>query len=117
MGQGIVTSLAQMLAEELDVSLGSVKMVMGDTELCPWDMGTFGSRSTKYFGPTLREAAAEAKAILIQLGAEHLKVPESRLLTKDGVVFDRENEGHRVSYATLTQGKRIERRLDRKIPL
>lgn len=60
MGQGIITSLAQMLAEELDVPLRSVDMVMGDTDLCPWDMGTFGSRSTKYFGLPLREAAASA---------------------------------------------------------
>ena len=41
MGQGVITSLAQMLADELDVSLDSVRMVMGDTDLCPWDRGTF----------------------------------------------------------------------------
>ncbi|OGP78720.1 MAG: hypothetical protein A2V86_17060 [Deltaproteobacteria bacterium RBG_16_49_23] len=114
MGQGIVTSLAQMLAEELDVPLGSVDMVMGDTDLCPWDMGTFGSRSTKHFGPTLREAAAEARALLIQLAAEHLKLPENRLSTRQGAVFNKENEKNRVSYATLTKGKRIEKRLERK---
>ena len=51
MGQGIVTSLAQMLADELDVPLDAVDMVMGDTDLCPWDMGTFGSRTTRFFGP------------------------------------------------------------------
>ena len=72
MGQGIVTSLAQILAEELDVPLTSVDMVMGDTDLCPWDMGTFGSRTTRFFGPPLREAAAEARAILIQLASERL---------------------------------------------
>ena len=42
MGQGIVTSLAQMLADELDVPLDAVDMIMGDTDLCPWDMGTLG---------------------------------------------------------------------------
>ena len=72
MGQGIVTSLAQMLADELDVPLDAVDMAMGDTDLCPWDMGTFGSRTTRFFGPPLREAAAEARAILIQLASEHL---------------------------------------------
>jgi len=61
MGQGVVTSLAQMLAEELNVSLDSVDMVMGDTDLCPWDMGTFGSMTTRFFGPPLRAAAAEAR--------------------------------------------------------
>lgn len=114
MGQGIVTSLAQMLAEELDVPLDSVDMVMGDTDLCPWDMGTFGSRSTKYFGPALREAAAEAKAVLIQMAAEYLKLPENRLSAREGTVFDRENEKSRVSYALLTRGKRIEKRLERR---
>ena len=51
MGQGIVTSLAQILAEELDVSVASVEMVMGDTDLCPWDNGTFGSLTTRFFAP------------------------------------------------------------------
>src|SRR5512145_685724 len=51
MGQGIVTSLAQELAEELDVSLDIIDMVMGDTDLCPWDRGTWGSQSTRFFGP------------------------------------------------------------------
>ena len=61
MGQGVVTSLAQMLADELDVSLEAVDMVMGDTDLCPWDRGTFGSLSTRIFGPALRSAGAEAR--------------------------------------------------------
>src|SRR5512146_2614002 len=43
MGQGAISSLAQMLADELDVPLESVHMVMGDTDVCPWDRGTFGS--------------------------------------------------------------------------
>ena len=86
LGQGIMTSLAQMLADELDVPVDSVDMVMGDTDLCPWDMGTFGSRTTRFFGPPLREAAAEARAILIELAAEHLRVPPLRLVAKDGVI-------------------------------
>jgi isoquinoline 1-oxidoreductase len=114
MGQGIVTSLAQMLAEELDVPLSSVDMVMGDTDLCPWDMGTFGSRSTRYFGPLLREAAAEARTVLIRLAAERLKLPEARLIAREGSVIDRENEKNRISYAALAKGKKIERRLEKK---
>ena len=43
LGQGAMTSLAQMLAEELDVAFDRVDMVLGDTDLCPYDMGTFGS--------------------------------------------------------------------------
>ena len=60
MGQGVITSLAQMMADELNVPLGKVKMVMGDTDLCPWDAGTWGSQTTQTFGPAMRAAAAEA---------------------------------------------------------
>ena len=111
MGQGIVTSLAQMLADELDVSLDSVDMVMGDTDLCPWDRGTFGSLSTRAFGPSLRAAGAEARQVLLELGSEHLKVPIASLITEDGAVIDNTNKGHRVSYGQLTKGKQIERHL------
>ena len=105
MGQGIVTSLAQMLADELDVPLDAVDMTMGNTDLCPWDIGTFGSRTTRFFGPPLREAAAEARAILIQLASEHLHLSESQLTVKEGVVIDKNNSGNRVTYAELAKGK------------
>ena len=109
MGQGVITSLAQMLADELTVPLASVDMVMGDTLLCPYDRGTFGSMSTKYFGPTLRQAAAEARTVLIQLAAEKLGVPTKQLTVTDGQVIDSQNPNHRVTYAQLTGGKIIER--------
>ncbi len=114
MGQGVITSLAQMLAEELDVALDAVDIIMGDTTLCPYDMGTFGSRSTKYFGPALREAGAEARAVLIQLAAEQLKIPASMLGlldVKDGVVYNRKNPKQKVSYAELAKGKKITRHI------
>jgi isoquinoline 1-oxidoreductase len=117
MGQGIVTSLAQMLADELDIPLVAVNMVMGDTDLCPWDMGTFGSRTTRFFGPPLREAAAEARAILIQLASEHLQLDEKQLTVKDGMVLDKNNSGNRVTYAELAKGKSIEKNLPKKPPL
>lgn len=114
MGQGIITSLAQTLSDELDISLESVDMVMGDTDLCPWDMGTFGSRTTRYFGPELREAAAEARAILLGLASDLLNVPVEQLEIKAGTIFDSKNTKNSVTYAQLTKGKRIERFLDKK---
>ena len=117
MGQGIITSLAQMLAEELDVPLDIVDMVMGDTALCPWDAGTFGSRSTKYFGPPLRQAAAEARAVLIELAAEHLRTGPENLTAKDGIVFMKRDPAKKVSYAQLAKGKTIERHLEKKPPI
>jgi nicotinate dehydrogenase subunit B len=117
MGQGIITSLAQMLAEELEVPLNVVDMVMGDTALCPWDAGTFGSRSTKYFGPPLRQAAAEARAVLVQLASEHLRTPQEKLITKDGMISVQNNPEKKVSYAQLTKGRKIERHLEKKPPI
>jgi nicotinate dehydrogenase subunit B len=117
MGQGIHTSLAQMLAEELDVSLNNVDMVMGDTDLCMYDSGTFGSRSTKYFGPPLRQAAAEARAILIQLASEKLQIDKKDLAAREGVIFHQQNPLKKISYAQLAQGKKIQRHMEDKPPI
>lgn len=114
MGQGIVTSLAQMLAEELDVPLGNVDMVMGDTRLCPWDMGTFGSRSTKYFGPPLRQAAAEARAVLLELAATRLKADPGDLKVSDGTILVPGKPETSVSFSQLVGGRRILRKVDPK---
>jgi len=117
MGQGIITSLAMMLAEEIDVPLASVDMVMGDTALCPYDAGTFGSRSTKYFGPPLRQAAAEARGVLVRLASSRLGTAEEGLATKDGAVYALETPSKKVSYADLVGGRRIEVRLENKPPI
>lgn len=114
MGQGINASLAQMLAEELEVPYNSVSVVLGDTQLCPWDGGTNGSRSLRYFGPSLRVAGVEARKVLIQLAAESLKVPENRLTVKDGVISDRADPGKNTTYGALARGKIIERHLTKK---
>jgi nicotinate dehydrogenase subunit B len=117
MGQGIVTSLAMMLAEELEVPLDAVDMVMGDTDLCPYDAGTFGSRSTKYFGPPLRQAAAEARGILLKLASARLSIAEDALLTKDGAVHDAKDPAKKATYAELVGGRKIEVRLENKPPI
>ena len=117
MGQGVVTSLAQMLADELDVALESVDMVMGDTDLCPWDMGTFGSMSTRFFGPPLRAAAAEGRQVLLELASEHLNRPIDQLFTENVVVYDYTDRQHKITYAQLTKGKKIERHASGKVPL
>lgn len=109
MGQGVVTSLAQMLADEIDVSPDSVDMVMGDTDLCPWDMGTFGSMSTRIFGQALRFAGAEARQVLLKLGAQHLRVQANNLSIENGVVFIKTDRKKRVTYAQLAGGRKIER--------
>ena len=106
-----------MLAEELEVPFSSVSMVLGDTKLCPWDGGTNGSRSIKYFGPALRAAGAEAREVLIQMAAEQLNLPADRLVAKDGVILDKSNPQNKVTYGFLAKGKIIARHLPQKPPL
>ncbi len=117
MGQGVITSLAQMLADELEVPYDRVEMVMGDTDLCPWDMGTFGSMTTRFFGPPLRAAAAKARKVLTDLASEYLNLPPNQLTIKDGVVMDQTNPEHRVAYSELTRGKKIQKEISETPPL
>jgi nicotinate dehydrogenase subunit B len=112
MGQGPITSFTQMVAEELDVPYDSVDMIMGDTQRCPWDAGTWGSLSTRHYGVFVKEAACEAKGVLKELASEKLGSPVERLSTKDGSVFDPQKPAKRVTYGELTAGKRIERHLE-----
>lgn len=114
MGQGIIISMAQMIAEELDVALNSIDMVMGDTDRCPYDSGTVGSRTTKYFGPALRQAGAAAKAILLNMAAEKLGTNRNQLVVNDGVVSIKNNPAQKISYADLVKGQTITHQLDEK---
>ena len=107
MGQGVITSLAQVLAEELEVSIYSVDMIMGDTELCPYDAGTWGSLTTRFADPVLRAAAAEAREILIGLAADRFGTAKENLEVADGTVFVRDKPSKKVTYAELTKGKKI----------
>lgn len=115
MGQGIVTSLAQMLADELDVPLEAVDMVMGDTDLCPWDMGTFGSMTTRFFGPQLRAAGAEARSVLLELASAQLEKPVGQLAVENGTVFDKADRKRSVSFAELARGQKIERHVQGQV--
>ena len=69
-GQNIRTSLSQVVAEELRVPIPSITMVMADTAVTPFDMGTFGSRTTPIMAPQLRKVAAAAREMLVDLAAQ-----------------------------------------------
>ncbi len=116
MGQGVETSQAQMVAEELRVPLASVDMVMGDTDVCVWDAGTWGSLTTRVFGPALRAAAAKAREVLLELASERLDAPAERLRVEDGVVSVVGGQ-RRVTYGELAKGQKIERTLDHEAVL
>jgi nicotinate dehydrogenase subunit B len=114
MGQGVITSLAQMMADELNVPLEKVKMVMGDTELCPYDQGTWGSLTTRQFGPAMRAAAAEARGVLVDMASVQLGVPASQLEVRDAVVVDTKDSANSISYGQLAKGKKLVKYLDVK---
>ena len=117
MGQGAMTSQAQMAADELGVSLESVEMVVGDTDRCPWDAGTWGSLTTRRFGPVLRAAVAEAREALFELAAEKLGVSKDRLGVENGIVSVKGEPDRQVSYGALARGQKIVRTLDEKAVL
>lgn len=114
MGQGINTSLPVMMADELDVPIERIKLIMGDTDLCPYDAGTWGSLTTRSFGPSMRAALAEARTVLLQLASEKLGVPVAQLELKDGTIVDTKNPASKVTYAELAKGRKLERYLDVK---
>jgi len=117
MGQGAMTSQAQMVAEELGVELASIDMVLGDTDRCPWDMGTFGSMTTRTFGPALRAAAAQARLVLTTLAAKRLGTSPERLQVKGGLVSVIGEPARSVSFGTLSMGARITAVVDGKAAL
>src|SRR5438045_6940688 len=90
-GQGIRAGFAQSVADELDVRVDRVRMVMGDTDLSPHDWGTYGSHSTQQEAPILRRAAAFGRAQLLARASRSLGVKVQQLDT---------SEGHVVSGAT-----------------
>jgi isoquinoline 1-oxidoreductase len=105
-GQNIRTSLAQVVAEELRVSVDSVKMVMADTDLVPVDFGTVGSRSTPQMGTQLRRASAAAREELTNLAAARWKVSAEPLIAAGGFISDPVTK-NKFSYGQLTGGKQL----------
>jgi nicotinate dehydrogenase subunit B len=105
-GQNIRTSLAQQVSEELRVPVSTITMVMGDTDLTPYDMGTFGSRSTPQMGTQLRKVAASARAVLTQMAAERWHTDEANLLAAEGTIRDPKSR-RVISYADLTRGQKL----------
>lgn len=106
MGQNIRTSLAQQIAEELRVEVDAISMVMGDTDLTPWDAGTFGSRTTPTMGPQLRNMAVAARQMLVEMAAKHWQTQPESLVAKDGKV---ENPRTRqtITYGELTHSQKL----------
>ncbi len=109
MGQNIRTSLAQQVAEELRVPVSSIEMVMGDTDVTPFDRGTFGSRTTPTMGPQLRKAAASARNTLIDMAVQRWSVasPAAPGLKVENGKITHVPTGRSLTYGELTKGQNL----------
>jgi CO/xanthine dehydrogenase Mo-binding subunit len=115
-GQNIRTSLSQAVAEELHVPMASIQMVMGDTQLVPFDMGTFGSRTTPTMNLQLRRVAAAACDALVAIAARQWSIDPAHLSTANGKVFDPKTN-RSASYAELAKGQLITQLVPAEDPL
>ena len=113
-GQNIRTSLSQAVAEELHCPMGSVRLVMADTDLVPYDMGTFGSRTTPTMAPQLRRAAATARETLVDLAAEKWKIDRSKVAVAGGKVTCKDG-GQSIGFGELTKGQKIAKTINREV--
>src|SRR2546429_1210192 len=105
-GQNTRTTLSQSVADELHVPIDSVHLVMGDTDLTPFDMGTFGSRSTPTMAPQLRKAAAAAREMLIAMAAEQLQVAPNELRIVDAR-FINHDKSKTLTLAEVAKGRKL----------
>ena len=106
LGQNIRTSLTQAVAEELHVPMSVVRMVMADTDLTPFDMGTFGSLTTPRMAPQLRKAAAAARETLIALAAEQWKVEPSTVRIENAR-FVNHDASKSLTLAEVAKGQKL----------
>ncbi len=118
-GTGVRTALAQIVAEELDVPLERVRLVMGDTGRAPDEGYTAGSMTVRMGGGQLRKAAAEARLALLERAAERLGVPSDQLdqlEMRDAVVSVRGAPDRRVGYGELQGGRPFARQISGTAP-
>ena len=114
LGTGIYTALQQIVADELDVPMSRIEMIQGDTLLTPDQGKTWASITIQIGGMKLRQAAAAARAALIDDAAKTLGVPGAQLTVADGVIS---GAGKKASYAELIGGKNFSIKLDPKQPV
>lgn len=112
MGQGVDVAIAQMVAEELDVAFEKVTVLMGDTATSCNQGGASGSTGIQLGGMTLRNAAAEARRILLELAAKKIDMPGSDLVVENGVVSVPGYPLAKVSYGELIGGKHFHHKVE-----
>src|SRR5437773_2708010 len=101
LGQGILTALAQIAAEEMDIGFDQIQIVSGNTMRGPDEGYTFGSQSVEQSGSALRAASALARATLVAAAAKRLNVDPAALTVERGVV--RAPDGRRLGYGEIVR--------------
>ena len=104
-GQGLDLAYAQIVADELDVALDTVHVTLGDTRLSPNQGGGSGSTGLRMGAKPLRNAAAEARRVLVESAATKLSVAADALTVENGRVFVKADPARGVTYADLVGGK------------
>lgn len=107
-GMGVSTAFAQIVAEELDVPVASVSLVLGDTALTPDQGGVGGSTSISVGAVPVRQAAAAGRRVLLELASARLGAPVERLTVQNGVVRRTDDPSKSVSYGDLIGGRRFD---------
>ncbi len=115
LGTGIRTALGQIVAEELDVSVARVVVVLGDTALVPNQGATIASETIQITAVPLRKAAAQARQFLWSRAAERLEVPSADLKIEDGLIRGKDNRS--VSYGELIADEVIRLELADDVPV
>jgi isoquinoline 1-oxidoreductase len=104
-GQGSRAELIRLAAEELRAPAGSMRAVLGDTDLVPYDMGTFGSMTTPEVVPDVRAAAATARETLLRIAADAWGTDATDLTVAEACVTSPQ-DARSASYAELVAGMR-----------
>ena len=115
-GQNARTSLTQAVAEELRAPVDSIKVVMADTALTPYDAGTFGSRTTPDMFVQLRKMSAAAREALLDLAVEFFKADRSALTVSDGKV-SKNGTAETASFGQLSKGQNLVRTATDQSPM
>ena len=115
LGQGVLTALAQIAAEELDLPLARVSIVSGDTGRTPDEGQTAGSQSIEASGTALRIAGAEVRSILVDLAARRWGVAADTLKVRDGIISAA--DGRQVAYGELAGDANLHREASAKVKL
>ncbi|MDQ8727603.1 molybdopterin cofactor-binding domain-containing protein [Bradyrhizobium sp. LHD-71] len=107
-GNGVLTALAQIAAEELDLPIDRLDVVMGTTSQTVDQGPSYGSMTVRYAGPQIRQAAAAGRQVLIDLAAKHFGVSSNQLVAREGTITILGSSDRSITYGKLVDGKRLD---------